>query len=66
MKKFLVVTATATALAATVPTFVAEAAGSIDTNARVADTSDICSASPEMEWLCQTFFCLADPESECR
>ncbi|MGV7218034.1 hypothetical protein [Bradyrhizobium sp. UFLA05-112] len=62
MNKFLFVTATAITIAATEPTFVAEAAGPVDTNAQVADTFDLCSASPEMEWLCRTFFCLVDPE----
>ncbi|WFU54686.1 hypothetical protein QA639_34660 [Bradyrhizobium pachyrhizi] len=62
MKKMLFVTATAIALAATVPNIVAEATAPVDNNTPVADTSDPCSASPEMAWVCQTFFCLCDPE----
>ncbi|TWB89430.1 hypothetical protein FBZ93_116147 [Bradyrhizobium macuxiense] len=62
MKKWLFVTASAVALAAAVPTFVAEAAGPVDSNAQVVNESDICSASPEMAWLCRTFYCLCDPQ----
>ncbi|MDF0492965.1 hypothetical protein [Bradyrhizobium yuanmingense] len=62
MKKMLFVTATAIAIAVTAPNIVVEAAAQVDTDAQVADPQDVCSASPEMAWVCETFFCLCDPE----
>jgi hypothetical protein len=59
MKKLVFVTAVV--LAAAVPTFVAEAAGPADINEQVVNDSDICSASPEMAWVCRIFDCLTTP-----
>ncbi|AMA60186.1 hypothetical protein [Bradyrhizobium sp. CCGE-LA001] len=62
MKKMLFVTVTAIAIAATMPNIAAEAAAPVVTMAQADGTSDPCSASPEMAWVCETFFCLCDPE----
>ncbi|MCA1458797.1 hypothetical protein I6F35_37525 [Bradyrhizobium sp. BRP22] len=62
MKKLLFVTASAVALAAAVPTLVAEgAAQPVDTKMQVADTSyPECEEDP-LNGICDLFLCLTDP-----